>query len=278
MSYELHLQFDPPIDAKAFTGYFARRKHYASNGTTFIYQNPDTGVGFRVHHEIRKAVFSAPKVVEAHIEIGYCRPSFFCVEAEIEVSALVREFAPKIDDPQIGGMGSGRYSKQGFIDGWNKGNAFALRAVASRNPAQRPPAMAADRLRAAWAWNYRRHELAASANDEQFVPAIMILNVGEVPSLAVVWGLGMPILLPRVDYVLVGREQGGVRQCGLSPWTEVASVVRGAGIDIARDPLDIKYAVTPAPIAKWVAEIPAVDLSSLPCLSFDQVVDLETGA
>jgi hypothetical protein len=275
MSYELHLRFDPQIEAKAFLGYFARRKHYAPNGTTLLYQNADTGVAFSVRYGIRKSAFSSPKVVEAHIEISYCRPSFFCLEAEIEMSALMTEFAPKIEDPQIGGMGNGSYSKEGFIGAWNKGNSLALHTIASRQPTQKLPTMAGERLRAAWEWNYKRHELVAGANDEQFVPGIMMLNIGGVPSLAVVWGLGMPIWLPRVDYVLVGREEGGVRQCGLSPWTEVVSVVLGAGIDIERNPLDIKYTVTPDPIAKWVAEIPAVDLSLLPRLSFDEVVDLE---
>ena len=275
MSYDLNLHFDPAVDRKAFVAYFAHRKHYVSNGTTLMYQNADTGVNFVIRYRTTRAIFTTKKVADAHIEVNYFRPSCFGVEAEREVSALVAEFAPKIDDPQIKGMGQGPYSPQGFLSGWNYGNAFAVRSISANNPNYKVPVMAAEKLRAAWRWNYNRPELTAKANDQQFVPGVFFVKVRDVPSLATVWALGMPILLPTVDYVLVARDEAGVKVSGLSPWSEVVDVVRGAGIEVGGDPLDIKYATTPGSIAKWIAEIPTCDLSTLPRLNFHEVIDAE---
>jgi hypothetical protein len=36
-----------------------------------------------------------------------------------------------------------------------------------------------------------------------------------------------------------------------------------------------RYPVTPAPIARWVAEIPEVELTTLPRLSFHEIIDSE---
>jgi hypothetical protein len=278
MSYDLHLHFDPAVDGKDFLAFFSQRKRYVPTGTTLVYENTDTGVSFTVKYKAKKSMFATPRVVDAHIEISYCRPSFFGLEAEIEVSAIAAKFTPKIDDPQIRGMGTGPYSTEGFICGWNYGNSFALRTLFANNPTQKMPTMAGERLRAAWAWNYGRDELTEKVNEKQFVPAIKLLLIRGVPSSAVVWGLGMPILLPTVDYVLVGREVNGAKECGLSPWSEVIKVARSAGIDVQRDPIEIKYAVTPHSIAEWVAEIPAFDLTTLTPLALHQVIDTEIAA
>lgn len=183
--------------------------------------------------------------------------------------------APKIADSQIDGMGQGPYSRERFLNGWNIGNEFAVRAVLTGNPQQGIPTLAADKLRAAWTWNYNKPQWLAKANDRQFVPGIMPVSVGGTPSLVAIWALGMPILLPKVDYVLVGREEAGVKRYGLSPWSDVLAVLQRAGIGVGSDPLDVQYPVTPAPIAQWVAEIPEVDLKTLPRLSFHEIIDSE---
>ena len=275
MSYDLKLRFDPAIAERDFLQYFASRRHFASRGSDIAYQNPDTGVGFVIRYQSSKAFLARTRISGAHFEMNYFRPRFFGVEAEMELSAMVARFAPSIEDPQMHGMGQGPYAGEGFLRGWNFGNELAVRAILNGNPNPQVKTMPAGKLQAAWTWNYKKPQRLAEANDQQFVPGIMPIAVRDTPSLVAVWALGMPVLLPSVDYVLVGRDDSGVKRYGLAPWSEVLAVVQSAGIDIGSDPLDIRYAVTPAPIARWVAEISEVDPKTLPRLSFDEIIDSE---
>jgi hypothetical protein len=275
MSYELGLRFDPAIEQRDFLKYFADRRNFTVSGTQIAYQNPDTGVGFFIRFQPSKGFLSRKSIGAANFEINYFRPSFFGVEAQIELSALVARFAPRIEDSQMKGMGEGPYSAAGFLSGWNFGNEFGVRAITSGHPDQKVQTMPADKLRAAWTWNYRKPEWNAQAGEQQFVPTIMPVAVGDVPSLVAVWALGMPVILPKVDYVLVGRDDAGVKRYGLAPWSEVLAQLRRAGINVEGDPLDIKYATTPVSIARWIAEIPEVDLKTLPRLSFPEIIDTE---
>jgi len=273
MSYDLNLHFDPAVDSRGFLQYFSQRANYTVSGTEITYQNPATGVGFFIRYQVSKGFLSRKTIGSAQVEINYFRPSYFGMEAEIELAALLAQFAPKIDDPQMKGMGQGPYSREGFLSGWNFGNEFAVRTVLSSQPDYTVQSMAADQLSAAWLWNYKRAEATARVAGRQFIPGVRVLAVQGVPSLVVLWALGMPTLLPKVDYVLVGREVAGARQCGLATWSEVIDVVRRAGIDVGNDPLDIQYPVTPDPIAHWIAKIPEIDLQTVPTV--DQVIDTE---
>jgi hypothetical protein len=276
MSYGLNLHFEPSIDRTDFLAHFTNRtKNYSLGESQIDYKNAATGTNFIIRYRSKRSLFSKRSVFAAEVEMNYFRPSYFGLEAEIEVSSLVAKFRPSVDDPQLRGMGQGPYSSTGFLEGWNYGNSFAVRAILSKNPAQGIPTMAAEKLRAAWMWNYQKPEWLAKANDLQFVPNVNLVTVRGIPSLMAVWAIGMPILLPKVDYVLVGRDDAGTKRYGLSPWSEVLEVVRRAGIDVGSDPLDIKYPVTPDPIAKWVAEIPEIDLQTLPRLSYEEVIDTE---
>jgi hypothetical protein len=79
------------------------------------------------------------------------------------------------------------------------------------------------------------------------------------PSSFVIWPQGDPILLPKVDYVLVARIVVGAPQFGLAPWSEVLDVLRHAGFDAAQDPLTLDYGLPPPSIANWVDTLPSID-------------------
>lgn len=85
----------------------------------------------------------------------------------------------------------------------------------------------------------------------------------------------MPVLLPKVDYVLVGRSGSGEPRFGLAPWSEVAEIIERAGFDTTNDPLELAYITTPPPIANWVAHIPMIDIGALEQLRADQILDDE---
>ena len=275
MSYDLHLHFDKGVTERDFLEYFAGRRHFTARGNEVVYQNPDTTVGFFLRYELSKGFLSRKALAGAHFELNYFRPSFYGLEAQIELSALVTRFAPRIEDPQINGMGQGPYSGDGFLRGWNYGNTFAVGAITASNPQHKVVTMPTDKLLTAWKWNYNKPQLSAEVGERQFVPSIMTVAVANMPSLVVVWALGMPVVLPKVDYVLVGRDESGVKRYGLAPWSEVLATLRRASLDVSGDPLDLKYPVTPALIARWVAEIPAVDTQTVPRLATYEIIDTE---
>jgi hypothetical protein len=114
MSYDLDLYFKPAVSRSHILQYFAARRHYTVEGNNAVYQNPDTGVYFFLRLRCARSVLLQKNVIAAEFEINYQRPSFFGTEAEIELSAFVAAFQPRIEDPQMRGMGQGPYSREGF--------------------------------------------------------------------------------------------------------------------------------------------------------------------
>jgi hypothetical protein len=272
MSYDLDLYFEPAVSLGRILQYLTIRKRYGVEENNAVYQNPDTGVYFFMSLRCERNFLFQKNVASAAFEINYGRPSFFGTEAEIELSAFVNTFRLRIEDGQMRGMGEGPYSGQGFLSGWNFGNVFAVRTglLKSFNLSSMP----ADTLSAAWAWNYHLAE-CRWRYPSCFVPRIMFFRIGGRPSRVVSWGDGIPILLPKVDYVLVGRDVSGKPSFGLAPWAELTEVTERAGFDAKNDPLKLAYLTTPRPIADWVATIPLLNVDALEQLRADQIIDDE---
>ncbi|HZU51728.1 MAG TPA: hypothetical protein VE968_07625, partial [Sphingomicrobium sp.] len=208
---------------------------------------------------------------------NYHRPSFFGIEAERELSTFAATFRPRIHDPQIRGMENGPYSPEGFLRGWNFGNTFGIRAGLLKKPDVSAASLPTAELNAAWAWNYHRAERSDALKDRCFVPSVDFFRIEGRTSRVALWPPGMPIWLPRVDYVLVGSTISGQKRYGLAPWRDVLDVVRRAGFDTTKDPLRLEYRVTPPAIANWVENIPCTDLDALrrEYLRPDQILDRE---
>jgi hypothetical protein len=276
MSYCLDLYFEPPVQHTRMLRYFAARKHYAIAENHASYENTDTGVYFSVKLLCARDVSFRKSVVSAHFEINYNRPSFFGIEAERELSDLVATFRPRIEDSQIHGMAAGPYSGEGFLNGWNFGNLFSVRNRLSNDPNGNIPSIAADELRAAWTWNYRRAE-RNRLNIRCFVPRIMFSVIKEHPRRVIVWAQGTPVLLPKVDYVLVGRIARGEKRYGLASWSELLEIVQRAGFDTTRNPITLDYAAMPPSIAHWTENIPLIDPAALSRAHIEayQIVDDE---
>jgi hypothetical protein len=278
MSYDLFLSFQPAIDQNDYLQYFANRRHFTIKGVDVAYENPDTGVYFFVDGKLGSGDLDRGHIVSASFNLNYFRPSFFGLEAEIEVTALINRFQPRIQDPQLDGMGEGTYSAKGFLRGWNRGNQFGIEAILGHSGSdQRAYTLPSCTLHRAWMWNYRRAERQEEVADIQFVPAICpVENRGDV-GLAVAWGQAMPILLPAVDFVFVGRQENGAKLFGLVSWAEVVNVLGHAGVCVDCDPIDVRYKDIEAPpeIAKWVASVPAIDRSVVKGLEFGRIVDSE---
>jgi hypothetical protein len=276
MSYTLDLYFEPAVRRHHLIEYFAARPHFSIKKDDVVYyENKDTGVYFFLKLRCSRNIVFQRRIVSAEFEMNYFRPSFFGIEAEKEMSAFIAAFKPRIEDPQMHGMGEGPYTREGFLSGWNFGNVFS---ASGRSPNKeygwKIAVMPADQLRAVWEWNYQQ-AVRADRNPSLFVPVIRFLLSKGRCSRAVIWGQGMPALLPKVDYVLVGRIVAGERRFGLASWSEVQEIAQRAGLDPATDPLKLAYLVTPPAIASWVANIPLIDVDGLEELTAYQVLDAE---
>jgi hypothetical protein len=258
VTYDLYLRFQRPIESRHVGDYFAGRKHYVSQDDVILYENPDTKVNFWFEFRQKRSLLRGAVISDLHFEINYSRPRFFAREAEIELSALMKEFRPTIFDPQIQGMRDGPYSPDGFLRGWNFGNTFSARRVLDPGPRERPTrwTLPERKLQAAWEWNYRRDAWRRAAGGRFFVPHIVVDVVGGRPGLSVMWALGMPILLPEVDYVVIGRDEEDRKVLGVVPFAEAADVIRAAGVETGILPIAVDYTEPPDVIAEWVASVP----------------------
>jgi len=178
----------PPISEEAFVRHFANRPGYREPGE---YANEDTGVYFQFTFDDASVSF----------EINLYRPHVFALEAEPEVSAFVAAHDLEVEDPQMGGGGS--YARERFLEGWNRSNRFAMRAV---NPRDRPPTLPSKVIERCWQWNRRRSELQESLGNGVFVPMIMFgLRKGRVLTICA-WPDAIPIVLPTVDVLAIARR------------------------------------------------------------------------
>jgi len=134
MSYDLDLFFEPAIRRSRMLEYFATREHFKVENDKVVYGHEDTGVYFFMRLRSGRNALLQRSVVAVEFEINYGRPSYFGIEAEKEMAAFVAAFQPRIHDPQMRGMGDGPYSPDGFLNGWNFGNVFAVYSALSRDP------------------------------------------------------------------------------------------------------------------------------------------------
>lgn len=207
MSYDLYLMPEA-FDTGAILAWFAERPNYTDD----IYRNDETGVYFRVDIEGGGEGGEDPEGLKAPFiafSINYFRPRTFALEAELEIAAFLKRFPSRVHDPQR--TGDGPYSREEFLEGWNRGNRAAVNAAASQGAPRRAAADAA-RLEAVWNWNYRRADLQAEAGEGLFVPKIVWIRPGvdEDPQPAITWTFGVATIIPEsliTRVVLVRQER-----------------------------------------------------------------------
>jgi hypothetical protein len=100
------------------------------------------------------------------------------------------------------------------------------RAILADKPDLTFASIPAEMLRAVWTWNDHRGERSDKMGERCFVPMIMFFRIDGRASRVAAWPRGAPILLPRVDFVLVDRLGSGSTRFGLAPWSEVRDIAR----------------------------------------------------
>lgn len=188
-----------------------------------------------------------------------------------------------VDDPQMGGMGRGEYSTEGFLSGWETGNRFVCQAMLTQHPEGAPLTLPTEKLRRIWEWNRRRAERQEREGESVFVPRILFLEGSDSVESTVVWGDGIPVLIPRVDSVLVGRHELAPRRFFLFrgpdaarvSWEELANLLEGfPRSDEPMEQIEARYDERPDAVGRFVRDLPPLD-ERPEILAVEQVLDTE---
>lgn len=207
MSYDLYF-IDPEISLQEFQSYFESRSNYNVENTQAWYANEDTGVYFCFDYSGESE--EAPEGHNGNVSfnLNFYRPHFFALEAEPEVRDFVNHFGLMIHDPQMHGMGEGKYDTEGFLRGWNHGNEFGYNAVLnSEAPPEIIHSRSGDELESIWQWNFNRKRIQNTFGEAVFVPRIMFIRIDGSVLTAAVWPDAIPALIPQVDALVIPRYE-----------------------------------------------------------------------
>jgi hypothetical protein len=284
MSYDLY--FRPRQGTPkpgVFRGYFSARPHYKIDSSQAIYTNEDTGVYFIFDDCTDNAQSDDPED-PGHpyaVSINYCRPSFFILEAEPEVSAFVQKLDLLVSDPQVDGMGDGEFDRDQLLTGWNKGNALGYAAIL-KDPKSRATIKSLPRatLMRSWAWNLERAAFQDKLGESKFVPCVFFFLVDDQPATIAAWPDGIPIAVPEVDYIFIPRKELAPRK--LFRRIEDVCLVKYADVlpllakhrSSEHSSLVLAYDVPPPEIADFVRNL-APTTATLQGVTVDTILDRE---
>lgn len=211
MSYDLYLT-SPTLTRESFARFFEGRTHYREAGW---YANEETGIYFSFQFNGPEEDDDDPEMPSVlrqdHVafNLNYFRPHVFGLEAEPEVSAFVSAFGCTIHDPQLHGMGDGPYSRDGFLSGWNAGNAFGYSAITERSVTDNALVVEDAAIERVWRWNLQLAAKQEADPDGHFLPRVSwAKRVDDGATVAfAVWGEGVAIALPEcATHALLARE------------------------------------------------------------------------
>ena len=288
MSYDLF--FKPrsgQVDREQFAKYFNARPHYSVGNDQAWYRNEDTGTYFVFEYSEPATDDSSDNEGESShplsFNINYFRPSFFGKEAEPELTAFVSNFDLEIEDPQVNGMGVGSYDSARFFSGWNEGNEFGYQAMVRQDRSANVFTLPTLELERIWRWNLAREQRQAKLGENKFVPKIMFLDLNGAAVSAVVWPDAIPSLIPKVDHLLIHREQLAPKRLFrkkpdtvLVSWSAVESLIRehSVAIEPAGTEFLLGYDVAPEPVIEFVSNLTSTS-QELKGIAPDSVLNAE---
>lgn len=285
MSYDLFLRpRNGAVGKKDFKAYFQDRRFYDTEAGHAAYNNEDTGVYFSFEWVDAREDDEEGELYPIAFNINYFRPSYFIMEAEIEVSAFVQAFDLVVDDPQWKGMGKGEYDAKVLMSGWNAGNESAY-DIALERPEQRSHlrTLPSATVLQAWRWNFERNARQQSVGDTKFVPRIQFLEVEGQMTSAMFWPDGAPLMATPVDWFIFGGENLLRRRPDLAkaerllPWAEAIQIL-DPFIKQAPEPVvTFDYDETPSKVFDFLLRRSSESVSST-LWPQDKVLDREIAA
>lgn len=281
MSYDLFLRpRKGAVGKRDFEAYFQDRRFYDAEAGHVAYSNEDTGAYFSFEW-VDARDDEEGELYPIAFNMNYFRPSYFIMEAEIEVSALVQAFDLVVDDPQWKGMGKGEYDAKVLMSGWNAGNESAYDIILE-TPEQRSHlrTLPSATVLQAWRWNFERDARQQSVGDTKFVPRIQFLEVEGQMTSAMIWPDGAPLVATPVDwFILAGenllRRRPDLKKAGrLLPWAEAIQILAPFIKQVPGPVITFDYDETPSEVFDFLLR-----RSSEPVLSTiwpqDRVLDRE---
>ncbi|MFN0009603.1 MAG: hypothetical protein ACKVXR_17035 [Planctomycetota bacterium] len=246
MSYDLLFVRRPDSDhdeEELFRRHFANRPRIQLKGAQAWYENEDTGVYFSF--ELDESGGGDDPIVPgmwSSFNINFMRPHVFALEAAPEIAAFVQAVRPLIFDPQstVDAPDSKPslarvFDTDAFITGWNFGNQAGYRVVAEEDVEARNRAMPRALIDAVWRWNFTRESRMTDLQNAVFIPRVLFLaEEGGIVATAVIWPDAIPVRLPVVDRVIVGREKLAKRtllpplpKMAYCTWAELETQLQG---------------------------------------------------
>lgn len=300
MSYDLLFgakNGDAPPSEADLAAYFEGRTHYQVDGQEVLYQNDDTGVYFifYLEHSLDpeeiaelKEAGEVPFPAFASLNINFFRPHVFGLEAAPEIAAFVRHFDLAVDDPQSDDDATGAFSEPRFLRGWNRGNAFAYRAILNHDPDQTLYSLPGDILEASWRWNLERNDLQerlTEAGNDVFVPKVSFLLPpgNSTPMTMAVWPDGISALIPQVELLYISRRVYAPRRflrrkedVAVATWDEALPLLETFDQCEASLPYrELYYQDVPPAVAAFISGLPATETESCQLVSADSILSQE---
>ena len=142
MVYEIFFRAtDGEITLAMFQNYFSKFPYYTVTGPEAVYENKNTGAHFvfRYMHmdgEGNKNV-RPEGTYRIALNVNYCVPAFFIMEALYEVDTLIQATKVVMYDAQLGGIGTGAYDGEKMFDKGTRrpgGPAYKLLALMDAQP------------------------------------------------------------------------------------------------------------------------------------------------
>jgi hypothetical protein len=205
-------QTTAPAESIEIKTFLSHRPNYDVGGESLVYQREATGVHGVWDFPAIEDHSDDPDAPVAVLSINFLRPGFFVRELSREIQEVQRFFKLTIHDPQSGLDHLPDTGGKAILASYMHHAGRAARAFASHPDGSRPECLPRAKLEAAWEWKDTRDQLQATLGEDIFVPTIMLARRDEGLALTAIWSDGIPILMPKVDLVLVHRDQTAPKQ------------------------------------------------------------------
>lgn len=247
MSYDLNLhpRSGTALTAESFRAHFTDAERFTLHGDVARYSNDDTGVYFQLTYYVPIASDEKGKSGDAagpHVwmNVNFCRPRFFGREASSVLAGVADDLELMIHDEDGGTIDDGDAIAEEMLRQWNEGNDWACRAILAMSGATGIHSLPGDFLHNCWVWTYHREERNSDLFDDGhdvFVPKVMFVERGGELKTLVVYPNVIPTAVPKVDLVLVTRDEmpagkkGRRTKPALVTWDELRAALPGFEVD-----------------------------------------------
>jgi hypothetical protein len=244
MSYDLYFykKKGHPITEEQVALYLAGNLPFNSSEhpKQFNYENPDTGVYFMIdwnepleddpESDEYLNQFDDFEYLNFSFSINFIRPGYFGLETFRLIEKYVKELdlfvlnAQDDSDDENVLVEPKKFPPGYWQHQWHAANEQIILDNFSEIEAEYMPA---DKSNYLWWYQFHRQQLEDSLNEDIFVPNTFILKMNADGKLysACVWPQHIPIILPPVDFVLIGKEhkklEGDVEESGLVSYENI---------------------------------------------------------